>query len=175
LGDGLSIIPWLLHNWILIVAVYIPAGVLTAAFRWLWFCYDNKCKLEEQICSFKARTGLANPDTPMVPNQSRAALLAWLYTQNGDRWVRRSGVYRTDYVFELPTWRQHKARILTWMCWWWIVGPWSLLHDVVHRAFRGWLRIVGDVFDVIARRIYGDVKNNFVDSAPVAPTPDADV
>ena len=77
-GNGLSLIPWLLHWWLPIVAAYVPAGLITAVFRWLFFCYDDRCKLEERICEYKHRNQLLNPNSPTVLAADRDGLLAWL-------------------------------------------------------------------------------------------------
>lgn len=164
-GSGLTTaLSWVAAYWVWILALYLPGAILTALTKWYYFCHDCKEDLEERICSWKRTQGLADPDKPTLPADLRMRFLKWLYDGAGypRRWVRKIDTTQSQpeqYELILPTWQQHKARICTWMTWWWIVAPWSFVHDFVHRLFGHIMKLVGGWFNKIAIWVFGDLAN----------------
>ena len=181
-GNGLTtILPWIGQHWLLILATYLPAGVLTALVKWYFFCHDDKEDFEKAVCAFKREHRLPSPDLPIVVEPSdRVALMEYLLGGrfSSSRWVVKSGPATAPvYTAVWPTWQKNKARITTWMSWWWVVAPWSVLHDFIHRLFQRIMHVMGGWLIAMSNWIHGDVAVNF-DVTPVTPPapahPDAD-
>jgi hypothetical protein len=166
LGNGSTILPWLAAHWLPAAATYIPAGIITAFVKWFFFCHTDKEALEKVICDWKRQQGLPNPELPVIPSANRKAFLQWLSAQrySMSHWVDKETDKdgKITYSLVLPSWTKNKSRIAVWMTWWWVVAPWSLVHDFMHHLFRRIMQLFGGWFNAIATWIYSDISSNFV-------------
>jgi hypothetical protein len=175
-GNGLSVVQWVRTNpmlflqWAGIFLVsYIPAGLLVAFIKWWYWNKDDDEEFRDVRDAWLRDHGLALIDGS-VPPAVRKDFLKYL-VNNHYRWARHENTYDRDskIVPYWPTWRDNKARIGSWMTWWWIVGPWSLIDDVVRNLFKRIMQMFGGWFDRISNAIHGHMKDNF--DLPESPEP----
>lgn len=152
-NSGVGIVEWVTANplKITLAAVgYILAGTGWSLGKWFLFVVDRKEKLVE----FRSQWEFHHPDADFKRH----------FNSSQTNYVRNEGYLTTKQAYGIPEPRDHKGRILGWMCWW----PWSLLNavlfDFFRRAFNRIYNSLTGVFRGIAKRVYGDVLNDILEA-----------
>jgi hypothetical protein len=156
---------WATTQWLPIVLLYVPAGVLTGFVKWYFFCHDCKDEFDRGVCEFKRQKQLGSPNVAILTPEEWAVCLPWMSTDYiWNRWVElaRAPDGTLTYSIALPRWSNNKGRIGTWMTWWWIVAPWSFVRDFVRRIFRRITELFGRAFNAVATWIWGTLPDPVV-------------
>ena len=108
-----------------LVVGYFALGALWGVVKWWIFCADRLREYEEFKTSFLKARGHANAKT--VPEELRRAFKDALAS---NKWHSKGD------LSVAPSAKEHKAKILRWMTFWWVSLIWSLINDFVKRLFR---------------------------------------
>jgi uncharacterized membrane protein YuzA (DUF378 family) len=150
------------------VAIYFVAGTAWAIAKW-WF-YVTKCrdKYNDAKIAFLERNGLggATKDTA-IPDE---LLRKWQETREHEiGYQARRAAHQPQREQIAPKARDHKGRIMVWMCYWPWSMVWTLINDPVKRLFKQiYLQIQG-LLQSISNRAFAGVENDFREPPPAAP------
>lgn len=111
-----------------LVAAYFALGAIWGVVKWWIFCSDKLREYEEFKSEFLKDNGHAG--AKVVPEDLRAKFKRCLVDH-----APWKGGCRRD-LSQAPLVKEHKARVLRWMTFWWVSLIWSLINDFVKRLFR---------------------------------------
>ena len=126
------------------IAVYIVVAILWSVLKWYLFLRDRHEWMVEKKREFLVLRGLSGSDVP-----DDLVIDCKVYIQNG---------YDFSGGAIIPKAKDHKERIVAWMCYWPISMVWFFISDFVKRVFEKIFKFFQTMYQKMADKVFGDIK-----------------